>query len=69
MNTFDAQAVWPRLSAELRAEIDDLVVARRNIQAIVAFRDRSGIEPRPGIANAAELLQYRLDALLGQEGA
>ncbi|MFD8499001.1 hypothetical protein [Amycolatopsis sp. NPDC059657] len=69
MDSFEARTAWPKLSAELRTEIDSLVVARRNIQAIAAFRDRSGLEPRPGLAEAVELLQHRYDVLLGQEGS
>lgn len=51
---------------DVREEIDDLICQRRMLFAIVAFRDKAGIEPKPGIPLGKELVDYRHGILLEQ---
>ncbi|MEU8889620.1 hypothetical protein [Streptomyces sp. NPDC048442] len=61
-------SLWDRLSAPVRAEVDDLVADGRNIQAIVAMRERAGV-PVPEIRECVDLLAERCTVLRGQNSA
>jgi hypothetical protein len=47
--------LWDRLSAEARAEVDGLIAAGRNIQAIMVIREGVGL-PRPELRDCIDLL-------------
>ncbi|GAA4537428.1 hypothetical protein GCM10023192_37680 [Amycolatopsis samaneae] len=51
--------LWDRVPADVRDEIDELIAEGKHILAIMAFRDRSGIEPKPGIREGVHLLDLR----------
>ncbi|MGW7042178.1 hypothetical protein ACWGDT_05570 [Streptomyces avermitilis] len=55
-------SLWSRLSAEARTEVDGLVAAGRNVQAIAVMRERAG-QPRPGLRECVDLLDQRFTAL------
>lgn len=64
MDSFDPQSAWPHLSADLRADIDSLIVERRMIQAIAAFLERAGTQPKPGLSDGRRMLSCRYEVLL-----
>jgi hypothetical protein len=49
--------LWDRLSTEARAEVDGLIAAGRNIQAIMMIRERAGL-PRPELRECVDLLAW-----------
>ncbi|MCQ9184561.1 hypothetical protein KMT30_37090 [Streptomyces sp. IBSBF 2953] len=51
-------ALWGRLTAEARAEVDRLVSARRPIQAVVMMRERAGL-PTPDLRECVDLVALR----------
>ncbi|WP_168200573.1 hypothetical protein [Allokutzneria sp. NRRL B-24872] len=51
----------------MRDEIDDLLRHHRSLQAIIAFRERSSIRPKPGIALASAVIAHR-QRVLSEEG-
>lgn len=51
-------ALWNRLSDEVRNEVDRLVAAGRNIQAIALIRDGAG-PPTPRLHDCVDLLDQR----------
>ncbi|MER7379722.1 hypothetical protein [Streptomyces lanatus] len=54
--------LWNRLSAEAQLEIDSLVSAGRNVQAIAAMREHVGV-PQPELRECVDLLSQRSAAL------
>ncbi|MEV6509700.1 hypothetical protein AB0M61_26725 [Streptomyces sp. NPDC051642] len=50
--------LWNRLSPEAQAEVDGLIAAGRNIQAIAVMRERLGL-PRPELRDCIDLLAWR----------
>jgi hypothetical protein len=57
-----ANALWDRLSAEARAEVDSLVSAGRNVQAIAVMREHAGL-PAPGLHECVDLVDQRFRVL------
>ncbi|MGC5006694.1 hypothetical protein ACLQ2L_30395 [Streptomyces sp. DT203] len=55
-------ALWDRLSAEVQAEVDSLVSAGRNMQAIAVMRERVGL-PTPGLHACVDLVDQRFKVL------
>ncbi|MFJ9590754.1 hypothetical protein [Streptomyces acidicola] len=51
-------ALWDRLSVEVQAEVDSLVSAGRNVQAIAVMRERAGL-PTPGLDACVDLVDQR----------
>ncbi|WOX10468.1 hypothetical protein [Streptomyces sp. N50] len=49
--------LWNRLSTEAQAEVNALIAAGRNIQAIMAIRDHVGL-PRPELRECVDLLAW-----------
>lgn len=54
--------LWNRLPAEAQAEVDGLIAAGRNIQAIMVMRERTGL-PQPELRECIDLLAWRHGAL------
>ncbi|MFG2371041.1 hypothetical protein ACGFY9_06140 [Streptomyces sp. NPDC048504] len=54
--------LWNRLPAEAQAEVDELIAAGRNIQAIMVMRERTGL-PQPELRECIDLLAWRHGAL------
>lgn len=50
---------WATLSPRLRERLDELLADRRLIQAVVLLRGEGGLEPRPGLYQAQDLLEAR----------
>jgi hypothetical protein len=48
-------ALWDRLSAEIRREVDSLVSAGRNVQAIALMREYAGL-PTPHLYDCVDVL-------------
>ncbi|WP_437025611.1 hypothetical protein [Streptomyces sp. enrichment culture] len=55
-------ALWDRLSIEARSEVDSLVSAGRNVQAIAVMRDRVGL-PMPSLHECVDLVAQRFSRL------
>ncbi|MGW1106091.1 hypothetical protein [Streptomyces sp. NPDC002540] len=55
-------ALWDRLSVEVQAEVDSLVSAGRNVQAIAVMRERAGL-PTPGLHACVDLVDQRFRLL------
>ncbi|MDN3262518.1 hypothetical protein QWJ26_22485 [Streptomyces sp. CSDS2] len=55
-------ALWDRLSAEARSEVDRLVSAGRNVRAIAVMRDRAGL-PMPSLHECVDLVDQRFSVL------
>ncbi|MFF4102692.1 hypothetical protein [Streptomyces sp. NPDC001903] len=55
-------ALWDRLSVDVRVEVDRLIAAERNVQAIVLMRERAEL-PRPGLRECVDVLNQRLTVL------
>ncbi|MFI6728448.1 hypothetical protein [Streptomyces atratus] len=55
-------ALWDRLSVEVQAEVDSLVSAGRNVQAIAVMRERVGL-PTPGLHECVDLVDQRFKVL------
>ncbi|MGW0829746.1 hypothetical protein [Streptomyces prunicolor] len=49
--------LWNRLSAEAQTEVNDLIAADRDIQAVKAIRERAGL-PRPELRECIDLLAW-----------
>lgn len=62
----EARTAWSIVPAAVRDEIDDLVGRQQMVSAIVTFRDKSGIEPKPTIPLGVELVDYRHGILLAR---
>jgi hypothetical protein len=56
-------AHWMALPAAFRDELDALICRRQWMAAILAFRERSGIDPEPSLSAAMDLLGYRTPLL------
>ncbi|WP_406125210.1 hypothetical protein [Streptomyces sp. NBC_00989] len=54
--------LWNRLPPKAQAEVDGLIAAGRNIQAIMVMRERTGL-PRPELRDCIDLLAWRHGAL------
>lgn len=55
-------SLWGRLSAEGQREVDRLITAGRNVQAILVMREcADGL--KPGIPECADLLDWRFTTL------
>jgi hypothetical protein len=54
--------LWGRLSVEVRSEVDSLVSAGRNVQAIAVMRDRVGL-PMPSLHECVDLVDQRFSVL------
>lgn len=61
----EARLAWPKLSAPVRAEIDDLLRGDKVILAIVAMRERTGVD----LPFAQGVVLERLDVLRKQGNA
>ncbi|MCM1969955.1 hypothetical protein [Streptomyces sp. G1] len=59
-------ALWDRLSADVRVEVDRLIAAERNVQAIVLMRECAEL-PRPGLRECVDVLNQRSTVLLEGE--
>ena len=59
MDAVEASNLWATLPAELRDQIDEMIRAGRRIQAIADFRNRSGLTPKPRLAQAVALVEHR----------
>ena len=59
MDAVEASNLWATLPAELRDQIDEMIRAGRRIQAIADFRNRSGLTPKPRLAQAVSLVEHR----------
>lgn len=59
-------ALWDRLAIEVQVEVDDLVSAGRNVQAIAVMRERAGL-PSPGLPECVDLVDQRSKVL--QQGS
>ncbi len=55
-------ALWDRLPVEVRSEVDGLVSAGRNVQAVAVIRDRVGL-PVPSLHECVDLVDQRFSAL------
>ncbi|MGW8776499.1 hypothetical protein ACWGNM_00280 [Streptomyces sp. NPDC055796] len=55
-------ALWDRLSVDVRVEVDRLIAAERDVQAIVLMRERAEL-PRPGLRGCVDVLNQRLTVL------
>lgn len=55
-------ALWDRLSVEVRAEVDSLVSAGRNVQAMAVMRECVGL-PAPGLHECVDLVDQRFKVL------
>lgn len=55
-------ALWDRLSVGVQAEVDSLVSAGRNVQAIAVMRERAGL-PTPGLHECVDLVDQRFKVL------
>lgn len=55
-------ALWSRLSPEVRVELDALITSGRTVQAVKMMRECIG-PPRPALWDCIEVLQERADAL------
>lgn len=55
-------ALWDRLSVEVQAEVDTLVSAGRNVQAIAVMREGVGL-PTPGLYECVDLVDQRFKVL------
>ncbi|MGC9671370.1 hypothetical protein ACNTMW_33100 [Planosporangium sp. 12N6] len=53
------EAWWIALSPQLRDRIDELLCARRLIQAIALLRQEGGLHPVPGLHEAQDMLMER----------
>ncbi|GAA3918977.1 hypothetical protein GCM10022244_30180 [Streptomyces gulbargensis] len=51
-------ALWDRLSVEAQAEVDGLISAGRNVQAIAVIRESAGL-PAPGLHECVDLVDQR----------
>jgi hypothetical protein len=56
------EALWARLPLEVQYELDNLVKEHRSASAVKLVR-KSGVTPRPGIAEARDVYEYRLAIL------
>lgn len=61
-NAAMGNALWDRLSVEAQAEVDGLVSAGRNVQAIAVMRERAG-RPTPGLHECVDLVDQRFSVL------
>ncbi|MFF2010464.1 hypothetical protein ACFVWY_15505 [Streptomyces sp. NPDC058195] len=59
-----APLIWWAFPAAVRAEVDELILADRSIQAVRAMRE-SGLEPRPTLHGCADVLAARHRARVG----
>jgi hypothetical protein len=59
----EPEELWAVLPGELRAEIDELLVEDRFVQAVKALRDKSGLTPVPGINEGKGLIGFRTRSL------
>ncbi|MFE2056412.1 hypothetical protein [Streptomyces sp. NPDC059446] len=57
--------LWGRLSVELRHEVDSLVSAGRNVQAIALMRERAGL-PKPHLHDCVDVVGRRFRVLRQQ---
>lgn len=55
-------ALWDRLSAEVRREVDDLVSAGRNVQAMIVMREHAGA-PTPHLHECVDVVDQRFRVL------
>ncbi|MFD5547338.1 hypothetical protein ACFWJQ_11450 [Streptomyces goshikiensis] len=55
-------ALWSKLSVEAGVEVDELITAGRNVQALKVMREYIGL-PRPALWDCVEALQERADVL------
>lgn len=55
-------ALWGRLSVEMRREVDSLVSAGRNVQAIALMRERAG-PPTPHLHDCVDVVGQRFKVL------
>ncbi|MFD8636807.1 hypothetical protein [Streptomyces sp. NPDC059533] len=55
-------ALWDRLSVDARVEVDRLIGAERNVQAIALMRERAEL-PRPGLRECVDVLNQRFTVL------
>ncbi|MFK8905955.1 hypothetical protein [Streptomyces sp. YS-3] len=55
-------SLWGRLSAEGQREVDRLMAAGRNVQAIMAMREYAD-GPKPEIPECMDLLDWRFTIL------
>ncbi|HEX5540043.1 MAG TPA: hypothetical protein VFX60_00530 [Micromonospora sp.] len=51
---------WTSLSSDLRERIDELLRRRRLLHAVVLLREEGGLDPRPGLYEAQDMLVERL---------
>ncbi|MET9261474.1 hypothetical protein [Amycolatopsis sp. NPDC004079] len=56
------EALWARLPLEVQHEVDGLVTEHRTASAVKTIR-KSGVTPRPGIAEAQAVYQHRMSVL------
>lgn len=54
--------LWERLSGDVQAEVDRLILAGRRIQAAALMREAAGA-PTPGIHATVDVLQWRWEEL------
>ncbi len=62
LNAGMANALWDRLPAEAQSEVDSLVVAGRNVQAIAVIRECAGL-PRPSLHECVDVVDQRFSVL------
>lgn len=56
------ERLWDRLSAEVRREVDSLVSAGRNVQAIALMREHAGL-PTPRLHDCVDAAGQRFSVL------
>ncbi|WP_371619894.1 hypothetical protein [Streptomyces sp. NBC_00454] len=54
--------LWDRLSVDVRVEVDRLIAAERDVQAITLMRERAEL-PRPGLRDCVDVLNQRFAVL------
>ncbi|MEU8762699.1 hypothetical protein [Streptomyces sp. NPDC048659] len=61
-NAVMENALWDRLSVEVRVEVDRRVAAERNVEAIALMCERAEL-PRPGLHECVGVLDQRFTVI------